>query len=200
MIGCIAKRTVPSRGLSLILACGLLLVLPIIAQDTQPDFPVTLDKKLAARATNVNEVTMDKKMLSFASQFLDAKRKNDQQAKHLIQNLNGIYVREYDFDKAGQYTADDLQAIRKQFLGPEWNPMVKERSKKNGADTDVYVKMVHGEVQGMFVLDAEPRELSLVYISGLIRPEDLKDLSGNFGIPNIGTGNGSSKTPSEASK
>ena len=36
---------------------------------------------------------------------------------------------------------------------------------------------------GQAILDAEPKELDFVYISGPIRPEDLKDLSGNFGIP-----------------
>jgi hypothetical protein len=46
------------------------------------------------------------------------------------------------------------------------------------------MKLVNGEVRGMFILSAEPRELSFVYIDGPIRPEDLADISGNFGIPN----------------
>ena len=54
-----------------LLGCGLLLTLPAVAQDVQPNFPVELDKKLAARASDVNEVTMNKTMLKFASQFLD---------------------------------------------------------------------------------------------------------------------------------
>ena len=168
-----------------LLGCGLLLTLPAVAQDVQPNFPVELDKKLAARASDVNEVTMNKTMLKFASQFLDGKDKDDAQAQRLIQNLNAIYVRSYEFSEPGQYTPDDLKTIRRQFLGPDWNPMVKVRSKKGEGDTDVYVKMVGNEVKGMFVLDAEPRELDMVYISGSIRPEDLKELSGNFGVPNL---------------
>jgi hypothetical protein len=169
----------------ILLGCGLLLTLPVVAQDAQPNFPVELDKKLAARASDVNEVTMNKTMLKFASQFLDGKDKDDAQAQRLIQNLNAIYVRSYEFSQPGQYTPEDLKTIRQQFLGPDWNPMVKVRSKKGEGDTDVYIKMVGNEVKGMFVLDAEPKELDMVYISGSIRPEDLNELSGNFGVPKL---------------
>ena len=200
MIGRIANSSIPLRGIQLILAACLLAALPAVAQDIQPEFPITLDKKLAARATNVDEVTLNKNMLNFASQFLDSKQKDDTQVKHLVQKLNAIYVREYDFDKPDQYTAEDLKTIRQQFLGPEWNPMVRERSKKGAGDTDVYVKLVRGEIQGMFVLDAEPKELDFVYISGPIRPEDLAQLGGNFGIPNINTGKNLSSTSKGASK
>ncbi|MGO8720655.1 MAG: DUF4252 domain-containing protein [Acidobacteriaceae bacterium] len=196
----ITKRSIAVCRTVLLLACGLLLAIPAIAQDTQPDFPVALDKKLAARASDVNEVTMNKTMLKFAGQFLNSKDKDDAQAQHLIQNLNAIYVRNYEFSQPGQYTPEDLTTIRRQFLGPDWNPMVRTHSKKGEGDTDIYVKMVHGEVQGMFVLDAEPKELNMVYISGSIRPEDLKDLGGNFGIPNINTDKGASKESKGDSK
>jgi hypothetical protein len=187
------ERIISACRTGILLGCGLLLTLPVVAQDTQPNFPVELDKKLAARASDVNEVTMNKTMLKFASQFLDEKGKDDAQAQRLIQNLNAIYVRSYEFSQPGQYTPEDLKTIRRQFLGPDWNPMVKVRSKKGEGDTDVYVKMVGNEVKGMFVLDAEPKELDMVYISGSIRPEELKDLSGNFGVPNLNLQKNSTK-------
>ena len=177
----------------MLLALGGLLTLPVVAQDIQPNFPVALDKKLAARASDVNEVTMNKTMLKFASQFLDSKEKDDAQAQRLIQNLDAIYVRNYEFSEPGQYAPEDLNAVRQQFLGPDWNPIVKVRSKKGEGDTDVYVKMVGNEVKGMFVLNAEPKELDMVFISGSIRPEDLKQLSGNFGIPNMNLPKGTNK-------
>jgi hypothetical protein len=162
-----------------------------VAQDKQPKFPIATEKKLAARATNVDEVTLDKKMLDFAGQFLSSK---DAQTKQLIQKLNGIYVREYEFDKPDQYSVEDLDSIRKQFGGPEWSPMVREHSAKGKGDTDVYVKLVNGEVQGMFVLDAEPKQLDVVYISGPIRPQDLSALGGNLGIPKVKSGDPSKET------
>jgi hypothetical protein len=196
MTGNITKLFIAACRTGLLLVCGLLLAFPVIAQDIQPDFPVALEKKLAARASNVDEVTLNKTMLNFASQFLHSDEKNDAEVQHLIRNLNAIYVRNYEFSEPGQYTSEDLKTIRQQFLGPNWNPMVREHSSKGKGDSDIYFKMVNNEVQGIFVLDAEPKELDMVYISGSIRPEDLEKLSGNFGIPNINT----NKSASQESK
>jgi Domain of unknown function (DUF4252) len=195
MTGRITKCSIAACRTVLLAACGLLLAIPAVAQDTQPNFPVTLDKKLAARASDVNEVTMNKTMLNFAGLFLKSKKKDDAEAQRLIQNLNAIYVRNYEFSQPDQYSPEDLRIIRRQFLGRDWSPMVRTHSKKGEGDTDIYVKMANGVVQGLFVLDAEPKELNMVYISGSIRPEDLKDLGGNFGIPNIDTGKGASTIP-----
>ncbi|HVT98306.1 MAG TPA: DUF4252 domain-containing protein [Acidobacteriaceae bacterium] len=147
----------------------------------QPPFPVTLQKQLADRAANYTEVSLDRKMLAFATHFLNDKDNAD--AKRIVEKLNGVYVRSYEFDQPGQYTAADLDAIRRQFDTSQWTAMVKTRSKNGSDDADIYLKMVNDEVQGMFVLDAESKELTFVYISGPIHPEDLRDLSGNFGIP-----------------
>jgi hypothetical protein len=151
------------------------------AQTSQSPFPVTLEKQLADRAANYTEVSLDRKMLDFASRFMNDK--DDAEGKRIVEKLNGVYVRSYEFDKPGQYTAADLEAVRRQFDTPEWSSLVKTRSRDGSDDADIYMKLVNGEVQGMFILDAEAKELNFVYISGPIRPEDLKDLSGNFGIP-----------------
>jgi hypothetical protein len=151
-----------------------------MAQSSQP-FPVVLEKQLADRASNYTEVSLDRKMLDFASRFMN--EKDDAEGKRIVSKLNGVYVRSYEFDKPGQYTAADLDAVRKQFDTAEWSVLVKTRSRGATDDADIYMKLVNGEVQGMFILDAESKELNFVYISGPIRPEDLKDLSGNFGIP-----------------
>ncbi len=162
----------------------LALVLPAAAQSAPP-FPTRLEKQLAAKATNYTEVSLDKHMLAFASQFMD-KSDKDEQAKHLIQNLNGVYVRTYEFAKPGAYTSADLQEILHHLSSDDgWVPMVSEHSNHGAEDSDVYMKMSHGQAVGMFVLSAEPTELNMVYISGPINPQDLSDLSGNFGIPQV---------------
>lgn len=144
-------------------------------------FPVTVAQQLASRASNYTEVTLDHKMLDFAKRFMN--NEDDAEGKRIIEKLNGVYVRTYEFDKPGQYTPQELEAIRHQVLTSEWSPMVKSRSKNGSDDSDIYMKLVNGEVRGMFILSAEPQELSFVYIDGPIRPEDLADISGNFGIP-----------------
>ena len=155
------------------------LAVPVHAQTNIMPFPDALAKQLAARASDYSEVTLDRKMLDFAGNFMNGK--NDADGKRIIAKLKGIYVRSYEFDKPGQYTEADLAAIRRFFAGPEWSALVKERSKHES--DDVYMKLVNGQIMGMVVLDAEPRELDFVYIDGPIRPQDLSEISGHFGIP-----------------
>jgi hypothetical protein len=167
--------------MGILLAVATLPATGALAQTTEPPFPVTLEKQLAARATNYTEVSLDRKMLAFASHFMD--KEDDEEGKRIVAKLNGVYVRTYEFDKPGQYTAADLEAIRRQFQTPEWTSLVKSRSKNGEDDSDIYIKMVGTEAQGMFILNAEPNELNFVYLDGPINPDELSDLSGNFGIP-----------------
>jgi uncharacterized protein DUF4252 len=157
----------------------------VLAQDSLP-LPSPIEKTLADRATHVTEVTLDKNMLAFAARFMDKDKddeKDDQAVKQMVQNLKGVYVREYEFDKDHSYTAEELEGLRKYIQGSEWSPMVHERTKGAPEGTDVYLKLVDGQVQGLFVLDAEPKELSLVLILGPVDMEKIGSLGGNFGIP-----------------
>jgi hypothetical protein len=171
---------------TLIALAALAAALPAVAQSGAMPFSPQLQKELAARASSYSEVTLDRKMLSFASQFMNGS--NDAEGKRIVAKLKGVYVRSYEFDKPGQYTTAEVASIRRHFEGGDWSPIVKQRSRGATDDADIYMKMVNGQVEGMFILNAEPKELDFVYIDGPIRPEDLSDLSGNFGIPNVGGG------------
>lgn len=154
------------------------LAAPLLAQTSALPLPSPVEKELAARASNVTEVTLGKNMLAFAAKFMNGKDKDDAAVSQLIQGLDGIYVRDYEFDKPDQYSMVDVERLRKQFETPEWTPIVRERDKKGGETTDVLMKVVNGESQGMFVLSAEPKELSIVLILGPIRVDQLGKLQG----------------------
>jgi len=156
------------------------------AQNSPLPLPPALEKQLTDRASDVTEVTLGKNMLSFASKFMDSKDKDDAAAKQLIDGLDGIYVRSYEFDKEGQYSLDDIEQLRKSFETTEWTPIIRERERKSGETTDILVKTVNGESRGMFILTAEPKELTIVLILGPIRMEDLGKLHGLAGLGALG--------------
>jgi len=170
------------------LAAALLPCSAALAQ-ANSHFPVTLQKQLAARASNYTEVNLDRSMLAFASHFMN--KSEDAATRHLIEKLNGVYVRTYEFSKPGQYTAADLQSIRRQFQTSDWKPMVSDHSKDGSSDSDIYIKSEGDEVLGMFILDAQPKELDFVYISGPISLDDLSAMGGNFGVPKLKARNNS---------
>lgn len=186
-----------------VLALALVTALPALAQGPNP-FPPGLAKRLAAHASKYAEVTLDKHTLEFASQYMNKDDKSDQQTRKMLQNLNAIYVYTYEFSKPGEYTAADLARIRSKFSGPEWVPMVQAHShSKEGVKTsDIYQKVVNGEIQGMLILAAKPDKLSFVYISGHIDPSELGDLGGNFGVPklHVRTHDGNSNSSSGANQ
>jgi hypothetical protein len=162
------------------------LVVPAVAQNSQLPLPSPVEKELAAKASNVTEVTLGKNMLAFAAKFMNGKGEDDAATRRLIEGLDGIYVRDYEFDKEGQYSMDDIQKLRSYFETSDWSPIVRERDKKSGESTDVMMKIVNGETHGMFILDVEPKELSIVLILGPVKMEDLGKLGGIGGLSVLG--------------
>jgi hypothetical protein len=159
------------------------LAVPVVAQQPTPlAIPPQLEKDLAARASDVTEVTLNKNMLGFAAKFMHDKDGDDANVRQLIEGLDGIYVRDYEFDKDGQYDPEELEQLRRSFATPDWTPVVHERERRSGETTDILMKVVNGETKGMFILSAEPRELSIVLILGPIRMEDLGRLHGIAGL------------------
>jgi len=155
-------------------------------------FPVSFGR-LAERATESVDVTLDSSMLQMASGFLSENEPDEAHVKKMVSKLKGVYVRSFEFDKDGQYSMSDVEAIRSQLKSPEWSRIVGVKSVK-GENSDVYIKKNGDSVAGLVVLDAEPRELTVVLIDGAINPEDLNQLSGHMGIPRLGK---SDKKPKE---
>jgi hypothetical protein len=156
------------------------------AQNSPLPLPPAVEKDLAARASNVTEVTLGKNMLGFAAKFMNGKDEDEAATRKLVEGLDGIYVRDYEFDKDGEYSMDEVQKLRQYFETSEWTPIVRSRERRTGETTDVLVKMVNGETHGMFILSAEPRELSIVLILGPVRMEDLARLKGIGGLGALG--------------
>lgn len=156
------------------------------AQGDQLPAPPPVEKEMAARASNVTEVTLGKNMLSFAAKFLNGKDKDDASVRQLIQGLDGIYVREYEFDKEGEYSMEQVEKLRQYFETTEWSPLVREHERKTGESTDVMVKLVDGQTRGMFILAVEPKELTIVLILGPVKMEDLGKLKGLGGLSALG--------------
>jgi len=69
------------------------------------------------------DVTLDASMLQLASGFLSKDDPDEAQVKKLVSKLKGVYVRSFEFDKEGQYSMSDVEAIRSQLRGPGWSRM-----------------------------------------------------------------------------
>jgi hypothetical protein len=84
---------------------------------------------------------------------------------------------------SGAYSPADIEDLRKQLQGPAWSRVVEIRSRRDGENVDVFIRTENAQISGIIVISAEPRELTIVELNGIIRPEDLQDLRGVAGIP-----------------
>ncbi len=176
---------------AVILAMSLM---PLAAQDIK--IPPSLDK-LAEKATEVVDVTMDSSMLQMASKFLSDKDMDQAKAKKLVGGLKGIYVKSFEFDKPGEYDMSDVEAIRSQLRAPGWSRIVGVKSRKSGDNAEVYLRNENGRITGLTVIASEPKELTIVNIVGTIDPEQLSELGGHFGIPKVDAGGVKKSTGAE---
>jgi hypothetical protein len=140
---------------------------------------------LAAKASETVDVNIDESLMQMTARFLSGKDPDEAKVKALVNGLKGIYVKSFEFETEGQYTAADLESIRVQLRGSAWNRIVNINSKKEGS-IEVYLMHVGGQINGLAVLATEPKEITVVNIVGPVDLEKLSDLEGNFGVPVLG--------------
>ena len=170
------------KRLAILIALLLLVSSTVFAQE--PKTSPALEK-LAARASKVVDVTLDRSMLQIAGRFLDTKDPDEAQAKRIINNLRGIYVHSYGFEKEGEYTQEDISLFRTQFREPLWSRIVDVRSKGDGENVEVYARKEDGKISGLAIIAMDTKRLTLVSIDGTLDPDDLAKLGGQFGIPQV---------------
>ncbi len=163
---------------------GALFICLSIAAAQDIHLPPGLER-LADKASEVVDVTLDASMLQLAVRFLPDKDPDSARVKRLVNGLSGIYVRSFEFEKPGEYSASDVEALRSQARTPGWSRIAGVRSRKKGENAEVFIKSEGGKISGLMILAAEPKQLTFVSISGFIRPEDLPELGGHFGIPKM---------------
>lgn len=151
---------------------------------------------LAKKAQSVNSVALDQGMLNLASGVMASKGKagSAQAIRQILGKLKGIYVKDFEFAKPGEYSQADVDGILCQVEGHSWEQIVSSVDKRTHETDAIYVLHDANAFKGILIVSAQPRELAVVNIVGPINPNDLSHMQGMFGIPKMKTGSG--KSPS----
>jgi hypothetical protein len=176
-----------AQRLGLVVAAALILNVAAWAQN--PRLQISHLDKLSSKAAEVVDVTLDEPMMKIASKFMAADDDpDDAEARELVKDLRGVYVKSFEFDKEGEYSSADLDAIRSQLSSSSWSKMVSVVSKRDAEISEVYMmtESASKKVLGLAILVAEPKELTVVNIVGPIDMEKLSSLEGKMGIPRLG--------------
>ncbi len=128
--------------------------------------------RLGANAKEKNEVNLDKNMLGLV------RGKKGGKYADLADKMDFITVRNYEYEKKGQYQRSDLDALRQRLNSDGWSHVV--RSEEGDETNDIVVKAdTEGFVREMVILNAEPKEVSIVHIRGRFRMDDLQGAMGS---------------------
>lgn len=164
---------------------AVLMLLVAVPSASAQKLNIDLPPGLADRAVETVDITLDGELLKLASKFMSADRSSDEAAaRDMVRNLQGIYVRSYEFEKEWEYDRNIIASLRSQ-LGPSWKKIVNVKS-RDRENVEIYVDSVNEKVRGLVILSAEPKELTIVNLVGPIDIDRLSSLEGQFGIPKIG--------------
>jgi len=162
----------------------LLLIISAAAVATAQDPRVqtaSLDH-LVGKASQTVNVNIDERLMQMTAKFFSGADPDEKKIKEIISGLKGIYVKVFEFEHENEYTPADVESIRSQLRGPSWSQIVSITSKKDGT-VEVYVSMTNASINGLAVLSADPKELTVVNIIGPVDLEKLAELEGQFGVP-----------------
>jgi hypothetical protein len=140
--------------------------------------------RLAAQATEAIDINVDGALLKLVPKILiGAKISSAAKIKELISGIDGIYIRRFEFDKEGGYTTEDVEMIRAQVRPPAWTRVVGVRAGGGRNHVEAYVKSEGNNITGVTIISAEPRELVVANIIGIIDIDKLAELFREIDLP-----------------
>ncbi|MGH8169355.1 MAG: DUF4252 domain-containing protein [Steroidobacteraceae bacterium] len=177
-----------------------LLAFPALAVAAEPGRLQLPDlSALSKIATQSVDISLDPSLLHLAAGVIGSGSGDNNAAavNDLIKGIRGIYVRSYTFGRPGEYSKSDVKALQAQLLTPGWQPVVSTHDLKQGSDVDIYLLRNGDHTEGVAIIAAQPRQLTIVNIVGSIDLAKLAQLQGQFGVPKVGlTVNGAAPSAS----
>jgi hypothetical protein len=127
------------------------------------------------------EIFLEQNLINMVGAFV---KNEDPEFANMLAKIKQIRVQSFAIDP------DKLEAIEKKtedvskkLESQGWATLVKVRDRKQGEQTFVYMKWIDNKVQGLVVMNVDPRDAaSFVNIVGEIDPEQVGKLQHKFDI------------------
>ena len=165
---------------------GLMLLAPAV-QAQEPAGAVQALRNLTSEQANHTAFTFDHDMLQSAEGFL-----TDEQGRPL--QLNSITVENYRYHEPAFYLPENMHALVRSFDAAGWKHLVdqhvsaREAASPQKPITDLWLHFRGPDIDNVMVLVRGVKQMSVIEVSGELKPLDLIHLSGHFGIPKVDPG------------
>ncbi|HEX9140276.1 MAG TPA: DUF4252 domain-containing protein [Steroidobacteraceae bacterium] len=165
------------------LAALALVALPsvLLAEDGRLKMPDL--SALAAKASDHTDVSLNGDLLGLAGHFIDGQQPDAAKARSIIAGLKDIEIHSYTFTADNAYSSSDVDLLRHQLQSPEWKRLVQTHSAKEREDVDIFMSTDGQRVNGLAIISAEPRELTIINLVGTMDLKEVAKLGGQMGIP-----------------
>jgi hypothetical protein len=158
-----------------------------MAKAQQPAGVSEVLKELSTAPATHSAITFDRDMLQAANGFLG-------DGNGPVAGLNSITVENYRYREPAFYEPEAMRALVKTYERAGWKHLVDqnagpaESAAPHKPLTDLWLHFNGAEIDDVTVLVRAPRQMSVIEVSGTLKPLDLVHLSGHFGIPKIDSG------------
>ncbi len=163
---------------------AVMLFAPLAALAQEPAGVSEALRNLTSERANHTSFTFDHDMLQSATGFL-----NDGEGPPM--QLNSITVENYRFHEPAFYIPENMHALVASFNAAGWKHLVdrnvtpREATMPQRPLTDLWLHFMGADIDNVMVLIRGTRQMSVIEVSGQLRPLDLVHLSGHFGIPKV---------------
>ncbi|HEY4342365.1 MAG TPA: DUF4252 domain-containing protein [Steroidobacteraceae bacterium] len=160
-------------------------LLPVLAAAQAGKLVIPDFGDLAKKATGSVDITLDGEMLKSASHLMGGaggRNSGDNDVSSLVAGLKAITVRSFTFDKPDMYSQQAVDSVLAQVDVPGWQKVVSVREK--GERVEIHMRQ-NSEDGGLLIVTEEPKELTIVNIAGKINMDQLRQLQGHMGVPNM---------------
>jgi uncharacterized protein DUF4252 len=107
-------------------------------------------------------------------------RPDNADATNLMRGLHEVQIHSFKFATDHTYKHADLEALRSQLAAPGWRRVVQVREHGTNEDVNIYCLFNHHKITRLVIIDAEPREFTLINIVGTIDADKIGVLSQDF--------------------
>ena len=142
-----------------------------------PDF-----SHLQAKAVESVDVTVGPFMLWLATKLAPERDEDGTEVKKILQGIEAVYIRSYQFDRDDAYSMEDVERVREQLRQEQWKPLVEVRN-KDAEKVDIFMAIQNDSPTGFAIVASDRREFTIVNIVGTIDPKHIGKLQASLALP-----------------
>jgi hypothetical protein len=108
-----------------------------------------------------------------------------------VAGLESITVENYRYHEPAFYIPENFHALVRAYETAGWTHLVDQRVGPQQSTTptrpltDLWLHFKGTDIDGVTVLVRAPKQMSMIEVTGILKPLELIHLSGHFGIPKL---------------